>query len=754
MHKSVFLGASAVALLAATPALAQQTPAPSNGDIIVTATRNATLASKTPVALTAVSGDTLRTAGVTNPTTLGDQVPSVMINRNNGLQITIRGVSSADGTEKGDPSAAFMADGVYIARQQAQEVSFYDIARVEVLRGPQGTLYGRNTTAGAINIITNRPDLSKRSGSADISYGNYNATQDTFVLNAPVSEKFGVRLAANYDRRDSYLNAGPYFNAPLSPYKNVISLRLSTLYKLNRGELLLRADYSHLGGITSNRVPTSNFYANYATQGVTPTYIGNTRSVKDLYTINPPSTDGIYNVADKANNLSRDDATYGGTADFKYDLGFVTLNYLGSYREFKRHEGDYAYYPAGLAAQKFDGWYWQNSQELRFSTNGSGPLRAQAGAYYFKERASLGQFYYNRVLNGTRATPGTLGSLYGFPQYYVLSQSLAGFGQVTYSPVSKLHLTAGLRYTADRKARKGYTVTCTYDLSCSAPGDIVTPNIADRDYKKTTWKLGADYDLSNTTLLYGTVATGYKAGGFNDGCVQGTATGCTLPESTLYYAPETLTSYELGLKTRFLDNRVRLNIAAFHYDYNNLQLSSYGPFCANNLQCTQTTNAASAKVDGVEIEGVIAATPKDRIDFFASWLNARYGTFYPNAAQFPTLNLEGSKLDRSPTLSLAGGYTHTFELPGGAEILAAVRSKYSSSYKMIGLAIYAQFTQPSYTQTEATVTYNSADKNYYVQGFIKNIENNILVTAVAPTATGVAQLSDPRTFGIRAGFKF
>ncbi|MEY2927150.1 MAG: hypothetical protein RL367_1627, partial [Pseudomonadota bacterium] len=191
MNKSLFYGVSAFALALSSPAMAQEAKEDANGDIIVTATRFETLSSKTPIAVTAISGDALRTAGITNPTALGDQVPSVMINRNNGLQITIRGVTSADGTEKGDPSAAFMSDGIYIARQQAQEVSFFDISRVEVLRGPQGTLFGRNTTAGAVNLITNRPNLDGVSGSVDAAYGNYNTLQATAVVNAPVSESFG-----------------------------------------------------------------------------------------------------------------------------------------------------------------------------------------------------------------------------------------------------------------------------------------------------------------------------------------------------------------------------------------------------------------------------------------------------------------------------------------------------------------------------------------------------------------------------------
>jgi iron complex outermembrane receptor protein len=132
-----------------------------DGDIVVTATRQSTLLSKTPIALTAVTGDTLRDKGVANPANLGEQVPNLSIDRANGLQITIRGVTSTDGTEKGNPSAAFLVDGIYLARPQEADISFLDIDHVEVLKGPQGTLYGRNTTAGVINVITKKPEFSK-----------------------------------------------------------------------------------------------------------------------------------------------------------------------------------------------------------------------------------------------------------------------------------------------------------------------------------------------------------------------------------------------------------------------------------------------------------------------------------------------------------------------------------------------------------------------------------------------------------------
>jgi iron complex outermembrane receptor protein len=130
-----------------------------------------------------------------------------------------------------------------------------------------------------------------------------------------------------------------------------------------------------------------------------------------------------------------------------------------------------------------------------------------------------------------------------------MSSSVAGFGQVTYSPTENCTSPAGARYTKDEKARTGATVQCAYTSACNTTGDIVTPNIAKRQYEKATWKVGVDYNVNAATMLFGTVSTGYKAGGFNDGCEAGTATGCTLPASTLYYQPETLTAYEIGAKT-------------------------------------------------------------------------------------------------------------------------------------------------------------------------------------------------------------
>ena len=702
------------------------------GDIIVTATRSETLLSKTPVALTAITGDALLSAGITNPTTLGEQVPNLSIDRGNGLQITIRGITSSDGTEKGDPSAAFLTDGIYIARPQTQEVSFFDIARVEVLRGPQGTLFGRNTTAGLINVITNHP-VDRFEASVDASYGNYDSRLLTGMINVPVTGTLAVRAAVNYDRRDSFLLSGPQTRTSLDPFRDNVSGRLSAAWNIGSAKLLIVGDYSHIGGQTVNSVPTSNFYTNYNTTGVDPVYSPVSR-VEAQRTTNAPIV----------TPLGRHDDVYGVLADFSYDLGGVRLNYLGSYRKFDRHE-DLTTIP-GTATTVYpsrdDAAYQQNSQELRLSSD-FGPLSVQVGGYYFHE-TGYQNFYIFGLLS---PTPGTTGYTFGFPQNYVRSVSIAGFGQATLKLTDRLRVTGGARYSHDNKARVGATVICR-TTACNMAGDSTSLNNADRNFSKVTWRAAIDYDLNSRSLLYAVASTGYKAGGFNDGCQIGTGTGCTLSAAALYYEPETITSYEGGLKTRLAGNALHLNLSVFHYNYKGIQLSQLSTICGG--PCQVTTNAGQAKVDGVEVEAVANPGPHTRFDASASWLNARYTDFFP----IPTVSFAGRKLDRSPEWTATAGITQTIPLPGGANVQAAARTRLSDSYELAALGTLNQFRQPSFTKTDLTLTYNAPAERWYLQGFVRNVENSIVVSgASSGTFAGVA-IQDPRTYGARAGFRF
>ncbi|MFM5953711.1 MAG: TonB-dependent receptor, partial [Novosphingobium sp.] len=271
MRKIALMAFVSSIALSAAPAMADAGNAGSsdnstpNDEIVVTATRSETLLSKTPIAVTAITGDSLKDKGIVGPTGLAETVPNLSIDRTNGLQVTIRGVTSTDGTEKGNPSAAFLIDGIYLARPQEADVGFFDVQRVEVLRGPQGTLYGRNTTAGVINVITNKPSFDGFGAGLNASYGNYNAASVDGFVNVAAGDSAAFRLSATYDRRDSWILNAPGDTVPKVPFRQNFSVRGQAMFKLgDRGDLLLRGSYGHLGGSRQVNLPTSNFYSQNA----------------------------------------------------------------------------------------------------------------------------------------------------------------------------------------------------------------------------------------------------------------------------------------------------------------------------------------------------------------------------------------------------------------------------------------------------------------------------------------------------------
>ncbi|WP_164975664.1 TonB-dependent receptor [Sphingobium fluviale] len=743
-------------------------------DIVVTANRVESLASKTPTALSVLTSDNLRDQGISDPTRLADAAPSLSVDRvnGNGLQITIRGVTSADVSEKGDPSAAFLSDGVYIARPQAQETSLFDLERVEVLRGPQGTLYGRNTTAGLINAVSARPKPEFQA-SADITYGNYDTVHASGMINLPVGDSVAVRAAVNYNRRDSYILKGA--SAPsLNPGKDDLSFRLGAKFDFGESvRLYVKGDYSTMKGNPTTGVALANFYQMPilgpapGQRGATPVYRSG-RSSSEYRTLG-------YTQGSKATS---DNDTWGLMGELEVDLSdSITATYVGSYREFTRDEVQRGYvgrllfgpfagqYPLNAT---FEGDYKQQSHELRFAYN-SDRLKAQAGVYYFREESGV-----DFLLFGTRFfQPGQRGYIYGFSQHPTISKTLGFFGQGTFSVTDTLRLTAGIRHTSDDKSRLGNTInhanlTDPLDYSTGVqpgttnPGSPATGfqpvrdslNNASVSYSKVTWKVGVDYDLTPDTLLYGSVSTGYKAGGFNEGCLAG-QTNCNLaaPSKDLFYKPETLTSYEIGIKAN-LSRAVRLSANYFHYDYSNLQLSQIdATYCGG--PCLVIKNAGKAKIDGVEMETTLQPTRRNRFSFAAVWMNARY-TSYQVA---PGVEFKGEKLDRSPTWTASAGYEYTLPI-GEGSLVAGVRTRISDSYHLISTGLRGFFRQPSYTKTDLLLTYNSSGDRFYVQGYVKNIEDNITLGSTSLSANfpnftdGSAFVGDPRTYGLRIGVKF
>jgi len=675
-------------LAAALPALAQKTETATVQEVTITAQKVTGLASKTPVALSVITGDDLRDAGIITSTNLPDAMPNLQIG---AAGFAVRGVQSQDSTEKGDPSAAFFLDGVYVPRWQDQALALFDIARVEVVRGPQGTLYGRNATAGAVNVITNKPG-SKLTGLLNLELGNYNTRRFEGALTLPVSDMLSLRAALSVNKHDGY--------TPTSNGRRALDDQDTTAARLH-GLLRFNPDTSLLVTVDASQV-----------RGLGRAYVLRAQAVdaNGVFTENRLQAP----LADAHLKTDSD----GIAAEFKTALGFADLTAQYS----RRHPRDASvYYPGNN--RTFD--HTADAHEQQLEVRLSSPASASAlqwvlGAYAFKEHGRVGLLLPDFFGPGVELN---------FVQNPYDSTSQAVFGQATFRLDQATRLTAGLRQTRDEKSRTGATIQ----------GGVAQPggNDAATAYSQTNWRLGIDHDLAKDLMIYGSVSTGYKAGGFNDGNI-------TTKPTTLYYRPETLLAVESGLKGRFFGNALQLSAAVFAYQYKDMQVTSTVP---NSATGQDTFNAAKASISGAELEGKWTVSSAGRVNFGLGLLRARYDDFTPKQGY----NWAGYTLDRSPRTTLNLGYQHQFSLPDGSNITALLGTRYSASYVISRLSAPEQLTQPSYTKTDLTVTWNAASDAWYVQAYAKNIENRSVV--VNETANRY-WYGDPRTVGLRTGYRF
>jgi iron complex outermembrane receptor protein len=325
------------------------------------------------------------------------------------------------------------------------------------------------------------------------------------------------------------------------------------------------------------------------------------------------------------------------------------------------------------------------------------------------------------------------------------------FGQATWRVVDGLRLTAGLRHTEDDKSRVGST-NFQQGPNFNPATDFKLLNAASLSTDKTTWRLGVEHDLAPATLLFATLSTGYKAGGFNDGCLAGTRElGIDCPAqvavaaSTLFYQPEHLKSFEAGFKTRFLDKRATLNASAFKYDYTNLQLS--GVAIVMGAPRYVTTNAGVADVKGLELDGQYAASAAGRLRYSFTWLDAKYVSYKPDGVT----SWAGRSLDRAPDVTFSLGYEHRFALPGGS-LTAGAFTRYSDDY-VIGVPTQQlEYTVPSRTTTDLALGWQPTGTQWSVQANVKNLENKIRPVTI--DSFGMTVPSDPRTVEVRFNVRF
>lgn len=733
----LMLGAASATFVMPARALAQAEPAAASKpaqdintvteDIIVTATRTgASRLQDTPLAVSAFGADQLAQTQSSNIRDLAQFTPSLNISlANTSTIITLRGVGTNNINNGSDPDVTMQVDGVYIARPSAMNNDFIDVERVEVLRGPQGTLYGRNAIGGTINVISRAP-TDNLAAEGVLTVGNFGLVQtQAYVSGGIVPGMVQASLSGSYTRHGDY-------------EKNIVPGAQSGVNNANhggiRGQLRIepatwidattRADYvfqdEDLPGLY-------HLQALYPPAALANSILGDYTKVA----INSPSTTDYHGggVSEDINVRLADNLTLKSISAIRWN----------DYSIFTDNDGT----ELNLIRGHFAEHERQISQE--FNLNGKfGPLDAIAGAYYFDEKANTNVFAELYV-------PGV--KINSLP--YFKDRAKAVFGQGTLHVTPTFNLTAGLRYTTETKAIDSM-VRRTFFLTTGAllPGFPLVI-AATRKFDAFTPKFGMDWKVTPDILLYASATRGYKSGGTNYAATS---------LATAAFGPETIWSYEGGFKADLLAHHLRVNVTAFHYDYSNLQLQSQlVPGVVTIL------NAASAKVDGVEAEITAKLTHSFRIDANLSGLNARYVNFpsasvpaalVPFVAADPrynavsgNYNAAGHRLNQAPSISGTVAAQNDFALDSGGTITARADVYFQSRtfYEPTNATV---LSQAPYALINAQLGYTSAGGAWSVKLWAKNIaDKHYLFAFQAPGVEPAGIAAAPRTFGLRLSYR-
>ena len=630
-HRMTLFCASVAALALTQPAFAQDIDAADTGigDIVVTAQKRAENVQDIPIAISAVSSEYLQARGIASIDTLGSVAPNVKFERAPSSktisQISIRGSVTINPAITWEPAVGLYMDGVYIAKAQGSIFDVADLERVEILRGPQGTLYGRNALAGAVNLITKKPK-GELAGSAEVSYGNYNAWKAKASLDLPQMGIFSAKVSGQMSKRDGLvqITANPF---PAAFLAGKPSLSQIDTVDSKSALIQVRAQLSD--------TVTADYSFDYNKQKQLPPFaqllrVNRNGDPRDIFDPKSPSYIGVaplnlYANPDRVTTASVDGAAYersrayGHALTLTADLGSAELKSITSYRNLAWADGlDLDGSPLNIAFTQRITDYDAFSQEVQLAGNAMNDRLAYVvGAFYFAEKAET---------LGPQAFFGLFGPAGSYFQsdYGSHTDAYALYSQLDYKLTDALKLTLGGRYTHEKKDVRRYFAAGSPLVKVL---DLPYGGVPDATYNNFSPAVTLSYEASDKVNLYGRFAQGFKSGGFNGetnvffdpkapaGCPLG------LTELCQPYRPEKVDSYELGIKTKMLDNRLILNVAAFYDRHKDIQLSI---FTAAGAASSVVRNAASARIQGLEVEAIARPTDALTINASLATLSAKY----------------------------------------------------------------------------------------------------------------------------------
>lgn len=779
--------AIAVGMIGAQPAFSQEAaadPEVSSDDsglaeIVVTAQKREENLQRAAVSVTAITSDDLTRKGVTDVTQLQSLAPALQITNSYGPtnQFTLRGIGNVVLNVNIDAAVTTNLDGVPIGRTTGVSGMFYDLERVEVLKGPQGTLYGRNATGGAINVITQKPKFGETSGFFNASYGNYDALNVNGAINLPVSENSAFRVAGSLSQHDGYYSDGSgdeRTRAVRGTFRSDVSESIT---------LTVGADYSTTGGVGSG----ATVFGNRLDERIgllDPRSAAVYRSTLSFPTFSflSPLTERDF----------QDNSQWGINANLDIDTSIGTLTIQPAYRKTNL---DYLS-SAGSFYSRIDEVDVQKTLEVRLVSPAGNPFQYVIGAFYMDEdsKSNVG---FNQQFFGA----------YGL--FNPSSKAKAAYARLTYSLTPEFRVSLAGRYTNDKRSSFQDVVnalvvcpaanpanpatfcfgTPSFPNGTSAPPSFRNPAggffpafpvgttgglavvtyggtfNADQTFNKFTWRAGVEYDAGPSSLLFATYETGFKAGGFFNAPVGFDST----------FGPETVGAFTIGSKNRFLDNRLQLNVEGFWWTYNDKQFSLIIPVPGGTTFATQ--NVGKSRVRGIELEALGKVASNTTLNLNIQYLDAKEISFEyetlstlgapSTGCSFPAaptagryrVNCSGQRSVNSPEWTINAGFEQVIPLGGGADIKFNAQTRYQSGVQT-SYDFFASGKQDGYFTSDLFLTYEAPEKSFYVTAFVNNVEDTAAISYTATHPRGSSpklnrfSVTPPRTYGVRVGVNF
>jgi iron complex outermembrane receptor protein len=740
-------------------------------EVVVTARRREESLMDTPVAVSAFTESDIDLRGLQNITDIADVTPNVNIDSAAGTSgltaaptVFIRGIGQADFVINTDPAVGIYVDGVYVARSIGSMMDLLDLERAEILRGPQGTLFGRNSLAGAVNLVSKRPTTEAFDAKFTAAAGERNYTELGGAFNFPIADTVAARLSLMKRQRDGYVEALQYDDFQLGD-EDVTGAR-GQLEFLPTDNLRINfsADYSEIKGAPSptipvtigngagdktNETPPTNMNSgwwNIARPMGLPSFSGDPEcATAEGRRTNPnchgqvwASTDGFSTNAiwgDEDGNVIRPENIVevgGAAATIEWDVGPGTLKSITARRTFESdftNDNDYSPHPISNNVNS-DFHQNQNSQELQFvGSAGDGKWEYTAGLYMFEETGT--EIVTLVGVQGIQVTMGSSGEVFQSVVRDIDNSSEAIYGQLTYHFDAPLHLTLGVRNSTDEKT---FDVTVQRDFS-TAPGNTANGDgILSRDkvtdvhqnatgqaeWTETDPMVTLAWDASDTTMVYGTYSSGFRDGGFASRFPQG------LPDPMPAFQPEYVDSFEVGVKSQFLDGNLRLNAALFVTNYDDLQVTAVPADTA--FGGTGVNNVGSASMDGLEVEMNWAISETFRADFTLGLLDASIDSLLGGSLQTGLYTITtDTTLPYTPETNYTLGFTHRLGLGNGANITSRLDWIHTDDMRL-RIEPNPDMFQEAFDRVNLSATYNDAGDDWALTFGIRNATDEAWTT--------------------------